>query len=390
MRTAVILTFLLLLAALWGFAQEQIPIHGSGEGRPFRQSDLVILATDGSGEFRLTDTLMREGQAAWSPDGSRVAFVGDVGRYSDLFVVNVDGSGLVNITNTFDIGEWTPSWSPDSRRILFSAGEYTAHRREGSSITAFSVDITNIYVVNADGSSREQLTNDESKNSEPVFSPDSRLIAFASDRLGLPEIFTMNADGSNLRRVTNSPEGVYCDEPSWSPSGVQLAYTRHEKSRSDIFVTNADASRTFRLTDTQDIESDPAWSPSGAWIAFCSGLSRAHRVYCIRPNGEDLIEITKDVDGHFTGPSWSPDQRFVVAQTLREPVKKRPLTAYTLWDEGGISISMAGDDTSRFIGATRDPDGSISTRPLTEADARAWFGRYRIPFPELSQEESDR
>lgn len=385
MRTAVIVTFLLLLAAFWGFAQEQIPSQGSGERRPFRQSDLVILATDGSGEFRLTDTLMREGDAAWSPDGSRVVFTGVTGPLNDLFTVNADGSGLKNVTDTPDIGEGTASWSPDGRRIVYSAGRYQMHQREGSNVISRSIDVKNIYLINADGSDPIALTKHESKNYDPVFSPDARLIAFASDRFGLPEIFIMNADGSNPRRITNSPEGVYCDEPSWSPSGVQIAYTRHEKSRSDIYVTNADASRTFQITDTLDIESDPAWSPSGAWIAFCSGLSRAHRVYCVRPNGQDLVEITKGIDGHFTGVSWSPDGRYIVAQTLREPEATRPLTAYILWDSGGLTVEMAGDDTPRFRGGTRNPDGSVNFRPLSDAEARRWFTLQRLPFPEFAE-----
>jgi Tol biopolymer transport system component len=387
MRTITFGIVLLLFPGLALLSQAQeVSIHGQSNSEPrvFRQSDLVIVATDGSGEYRLTDTLASEGEPAWSPDGSRVVFTVGTGPHNDLFMVNVDGSALTNVTNTPDIGEGTASWSPDSKRIVFAAGTYTKHRREGSGITSFSIDVTNIHVMNSDGSNREQLTRDESKNYGPVYSRDGRSIAFASGRLGLPEIFIMGADGSDVRRVTESPEGVYCDQPSWSPSGTQLAYTRHEKSTSYIYVTNIDGDQALRITNAPDTESNPVWSPNGQWIGFRAGQDRA-QLHIVHPGGQDATRVTNDLKSGFTGLSWSPDQRFFVTQARREPVTKRPLTAYTLWDSGGIGISMAGDDSPRFLGATSQADGSMATRALTETEARAWFIRFNIPFPELPE-----
>lgn len=376
---------LLLIVTPGVLSQEKsILIHGSGtQPRSRGQTDLVIVPVDGSDLIRLTDSRMIEGDAEWSSDGTRVVFTGATGRMNDLFVVNIDGSGLVNITNTPEIGEGDASWSPDSRRIVFSAGTWTVYKRPTG--TSRAIDTMNIYTMNADGSDLRQLTDDSSKNYDPKFSRDGRSIAFASSRAGLPEIYVVNADGSNPRRITESPEGIYCDQPSWSPGGVQIAYTRHEGHLSDIYVSNADASRAFQITDTPEIESEPAWSPSGIWIAFCSQLRSAAQVYRVRPNGQDTVRITTLTESHFTGPSWSPDETFLVAQTRIRSEIRRPSTAYTLWDSGGISIQAAGDEPSRFIGATRHPDDSVTTRSLSEVEGRAWFQRHGIPFPELRE-----
>ena len=388
MRVLVVFGLVILLAvALRG------PV--TAQHSMYTQSDLLLVATDGSGEeYRLTDTAMREGEAAWSPDGSRVAFSGMAGGMSDVFVVNIDGSGLVNITNTPEVGEYTVSWSPDSRRIAFSAGVYTEHQREGSRVRTRSVDVTNINIMNADGSGRRQLTYEESQNRSPKFSPDGRFIAFVSGRLGLPEIFVMDTNGSNVRRVTHSPEGTYCQSPSWSPTGAQIAYTRHERGKqrglngnSDVYITNVDGSRTIQLTDTPQFERDPAWSPSGAWIAYCMPINHIQQIYCVQPNGQNELRITFNEDAPYTGPAWSPDERFMVVQTRRKPEKSKLLSTFMLWDSGGLGVGGGGDDTPRFLRATKDSDGNVVTHPLSEADARAWFVRHNIPFPELPDDD---
>jgi hypothetical protein len=101
----------------------------------------------------------------------------------------------------------------------------------------------------------------------------------------------------------------------------------------------------------------------------------------VRPDGRDATQVTDDLASGYTGLSWSPDQRFFVAQAWREPVVKRSLTAYTLWDSGGLTIEMAGDNTPRFRSGIRAKDGSETLRELSDSEARAWFSRFNIPFP---------
>lgn len=393
MKPLLVLVLVLAMLVPFGtFGQEvtgqQREIAIDGSPAKFVQSDLVILATDGSAEFRLTDTLAHEGHAGWSPDGSRVVFAGPKGGLNDLFVVNIDGSGMVNVTNTPDIGEIDPSWSPDSRRIIFAAGAWTVYQREGSKGVSRAVDFRNIFVINADGSGRRQLTDDESYNGSPRFSPNGQLVAFVSNRLGMGEIFWMNADGTSVRRITSSPPGSYSQSPSWSPTGLNLVYTRHQGSTSDIYTTDIGGNQTVQLTDTPDMEVDPAWSPSGKWIAFCRRTGAVQGLYYMRSDGTGVVRLGAEEDGRYTGPTWGPQELFIVAQTKREPGTPRDLTAYLLWDSGGLSIEMAGDDTPRFRGATRNPDNTITTRPLTDLEARGWHANFGIPFPELSTAET--
>ena len=97
--------------------------------------------------------------------------------------------GLIRSTPT-PLDVQTPAWSPDGRKLAFVS------RRDGNS---------EIYVINADGSGQENLTQHPARDSHPSWSRDGRKLAFVSRRDGNSEIYVMNADGSGLRNVTRAP-----------------------------------------------------------------------------------------------------------------------------------------------------------------------------------------
>ena len=103
----------------------------------------------------------------------------------------------------------TPAWSPDGRKLAFVS------RRDGNS---------EIYVINADGSGQENLTQHPARDSHPSWSRDGRKLAFVSRRDGNSEIYVMNADGSGLRNVTRAPSNDL--GPAWSPDGGAIAFVQ--------------------------------------------------------------------------------------------------------------------------------------------------------------------
>ena len=127
---------------------------------------------------------------AWSPNGSKIAVNG-------IATVNPDGNVRTPLTSGSD---WDPDWSPDGSKIVFYR---------------YQAGVSEIYVVNANGTGLTQLTNNSVSDYSPVWSPDGSKIAFTSNEDGDTEIFVMGADGSNRTQLTNNSGQDY--SPDWQP-----------------------------------------------------------------------------------------------------------------------------------------------------------------------------
>jgi Tol biopolymer transport system component/predicted Ser/Thr protein kinase len=148
--------------------------------------------------------------AAYAPDGSRIAFESDRGGTLSLWLCNADGSHPVQLTTTKgDSG--TARWSPDGRRLVFD------------SLAAGNWDL---YVVGADGGTARRLTAEPSEDGTGSWSRDGRWIYFHSDRTGRSEVWKIPPDGGTAVQVTRGG-GFYAVE---SADGRDLYYTKSSAS----------------------------------------------------------------------------------------------------------------------------------------------------------------
>ena len=139
---------------------------------------------------------------AWSPDGKTLAYAMqvDIPNQYEIFLINLDGSNLRRITNGLSGIGGSISWSPDSSSILIAAGP---------------VGGKEIYRLDIATGTVTQITHGGNFVA-PSFSPDGRYIAFNSARSGQPsDIYIMNADGSSQRQLTSDPEPDW--QPRWEP-----------------------------------------------------------------------------------------------------------------------------------------------------------------------------
>lgn len=259
-------------------------------------SGLAIMNTDGSRMTALIPDDPNGGlrDAAWSPDGERIAFSGPEGG---IWVIRADGSGAKPLSSSSPNAQSDPAWSPDGRYIA-----YTETRPIGQNGIVVRLDT---YLMRADGSGKELLARDAS---DPAWSPNGKRIAYIAPDEG---IHVMNADGSGAIRLAGTTGADL--EPAWSPDGTRIAFTRRwgtDCCDGDIHLMRADGTGVKRLTTSRDTDS-PSWAPDSSRLVFdrWSGPSaEVSGMYAIGADGdgEALVhDAGEGVDG-LSDPAWSP------------------------------------------------------------------------------------
>ena len=197
------------------------------------QGELYLL--DKEGEItRLTENDDRhENNPALSPDGTRVAFnAGDMGDMDDMlsweiYIIDLETLEETQLTNNSVI-DAHPDWSPDGGKIVF--GSF----RDAQGNPAGTADI---FVMNADGTGEPtRLTNSpDIEDNDPEWSPDGTKIVFKSTQHtqqdAREEIYVMNTDGSNVQRLTETSGWESDHDPSWRPDSRAIVFIRFEGSR---------------------------------------------------------------------------------------------------------------------------------------------------------------
>ena len=191
---------------------------------------------------------------AFSPDGSRIAFVSQRDGNAEIYVMNADGTGTTRVSNDPQ-PDGRPSFMPDGQSLVFHSPR-TAGKLQ-------------IWAVNVDGTALTQLTRD-SVNSSPAVSPDGQIIAYVSTRNKDGDIWLMNRDGTNQRQFTRSPQQRE-SEPRFLRDGT-LVYLaeRREGNRTVQQVIRADLATgaTTAITGTDLAIASFAVSPAGDLLAL--------------------------------------------------------------------------------------------------------------------------
>jgi Tol biopolymer transport system component len=283
------------------------PLSGSGGGviafqsDRDRQDEIYVMNADGSDERLLIfNTGALDSLPAWSPDGGQIAFASrDRGRDFEICVVRVtddlkgiEGAAARRLTDN-DTDDLLPTWSPDGTQIAFFSeqGGYTE-----------------IYVIDVDGTDERQLTDNNVNDKDPAWSPDGTQIAFISRRDGDYEIYVMKPDGSDQRPLTDNDTNEW--SPAWSPDSRKIAFASDRNGERHLYVMGADGSDPRRLTDAEyPWSDDPAWSPDGTRIAFRSNRDGFVDVYIMNADGSSIPQqLTQNAEiDQDRAPDWRPD-----------------------------------------------------------------------------------
>jgi len=186
-------------------------------------SDVFVMDGDGDNLTQLTFEAYGSVIARWSPDGEQIVFAAsEIDDFAgDLFIMDADGNNLIQLTDTPEVNEFDPMWSPVSDEILFSSGEIGSRQ---------------IHIIDANGQNERILTtnSDQRENYQPVWSPDGQQISYVSQQETDANVFIMDADGENRIQLTFYEGVLQTEYPMWSPDGRFIAYSVFD---SDAFQT---------------------------------------------------------------------------------------------------------------------------------------------------------
>jgi Tol biopolymer transport system component len=263
-------------------------------------ADLYVMNADGSGEAKLAGGLGGN-EPAWSPDGTRIAFVRD-----GIWVMHADGTQATVIRHVNGLTSDQPAWSPDGRQIAFIESAVCAPCSVG---LAFAVN-----VMNADGSALRHVA-DAASDDRPAWSRDGQSLAFAG-RLDDPPttangIQVIRLDGTGQHQLTDGQDS----SPVWSSDG-RLAFLRTTSTSADgasilgLDIAGEDGSAPQSIPLAFLPEAPLTWSPDGHWLAMAAAMSfPVHRlgdweIFIIQPTGDGAMKLTNTTDRAEGFPSW--------------------------------------------------------------------------------------
>jgi len=205
-------------------------------------NDVFIINVDGSGLKQLTDSPGYDGHPHWSADGQRIVFNSDrtspdpdagwSDRWHEIFSMKADGSDLRQHTRCQSVCTYG-SLSPDGKKVLYRK----VIKAAGFNWALGSIEKNSeIFIADIDGGNETNVSNNAAFDGWPVFSPDGKRIAFASNRSGparTGQIWSMNPDGSELQQLSQGPWSHA--QPAWSYDGKSIYAYQLEESENHEF-----------------------------------------------------------------------------------------------------------------------------------------------------------
>ena len=252
------------------------------------------------GAHRTTTLAYKTREIEFLTDGEHFIYSANDVATNGVFIYDLKQHANTSLLTNIP-GAEAPCVSPDGMKIAFEL--YQAGRKS-----------SDIYTANLDGTDQQQLTQGQSYNWMPRWSPDGTKLMFETMRNESPsnhvengghrDVYVMDSTGANQTNLTST---AYGHHPSWSPDGKFIAYMAH----GGVWTMKADGSDKQNISHGKTRDSEPVWSPDGQWIAFTRTTGKssgedAMDIWIMKSDGTEQRQVTFN-QGEVSSfsPSWS-------------------------------------------------------------------------------------
>ena len=293
---------LVLVACLW-FATS--PLWGKIVFYSFRDGNTEVykMNSDGSNQTRLTFNEASDSSPVWSPNGRQITFQSKRDGNWEVYVMDADGKNQRRLTRHPGIDGY-PDWSPGGSYIAFDSSR-------GGKEPNQDIDI---FVMNADGSNVRQITR-LGFASRPKWSPDGKRIAFEAVVDNGRQVYVVNADGTHRWQVSKPEPDAAMFVRGWSPDGKRILYTAAIGAKSNnasFIIATLDSSGRSKVKKWERVPlpkmpiSLASWGADGKSLLF-SGASQANwDIYRYLIDSGQLIQLTFHFRKDTSPQEWNP------------------------------------------------------------------------------------